>query len=891
MGTDDPAFVGRDAQLSALRACAEDAAAGRARVVWIEGEAGAGKTALLDRAVEGLPAGFTVQRAEADELGTDVPFGLVAQLADLAAETPFAAGLELVDRWSGGAGPLAVVVEDLHWADVPSREALLTTAKRLSRDRVLMIVTSRPNPVPDGWERLRLDPRRCTRVEVGALTLAEVGALSAQSGLTLPTRAAERLHRHTGGHALYVRTLLAELGPAQLVEGDGDLPAPRSLSTTLVGRLAVLPAPSRELAAALAVLGRAVPLPLAGAVAGVADPTAALEDLLTAGLVTWRAGHDAELRFAHPLHRAAILDDLSPTRRRDLHRAAAGLLGGGEALAHRVAAADGFDAALAADLQAQARREDGQAARYLLWASTVEPSREQAETFLLDAVRHYVEDGRLLRAAELRERATACADSPRRDLVLGMLDLEAGRGETAAPALRRAADEGTSDVARAALAQLVTLGVGLGRGAETIETAARLLAVADLRPDEEAAGQRGMALGEMFLRGAPAGLARLAQRLPQPADAVPVGDAGLLITRGILGFFAGRAMAATADLRAGIRLSRRTGAGATLPRAHLQLAQLLGGAGQWDEAFVHARTALALVSDERRVWMEAQAHAVLGRLHACRGDWAEASEHVDAATTAAATLATSEAVFTAATARSTLARARGDARGVLAGFAPVLGGGPAPLPMATTLSWWPPVIAAAVDVGDVDSALAQLDRLRAAAAERGLDLDAQIVGLDALLAMARGDTAAGADGLARATALAGPDTPVLDRADLHHRYGRLLVATGRRREGTEQLRTARSLLAGATPFVDRVETDLAAAGLRPPRHAPGSPLDLTDRERDVVALVERGMSNREVAAELYVSVKAVEYHLGNVYAKLGIRSRRELRERLRDPQGAGAPGN
>ena len=244
--------------------------------------------------------------------------------------------------------------------------------------------------------------------------------------------------------------------------------------------------------------------------------------------------------------------------------------------------------------------------------------------------------------------------------------------------------------------------------------------------------------------------------------------------------------------------------------------------------------------------------------------------------------ATAEAVFTACIARATLARARGEPQGMLAAFAPILGGEPRPLPMATTLAWWPPLIAATVDVGDIDAAQAQLDRLRAAAAERGLDLEAQILGLAALIALRRGDPAAAADGFARAVARAGPDDNVLDRADLHHRYGRLLVGTGRRRDGTEELQRARALLAGADPFLVRVEADLAAAGLRPPRHAPRSPLGLTDRERDVVALVVRGMSNKEVAAELYVSAKAVEYHLGNVYAKLGIRSRRELGERTRE---------
>ncbi|HEX3260153.1 MAG TPA: AAA family ATPase [Pseudonocardia sp.] len=873
-------FVGRAAQLAALRSGAEDAVAGRARVVWIEGEAGAGKTALLDRATDALPPAFTVLRAEADELGADVAFGLVEQLAPRTAAAPFAVGLELLDRWSGADGPVAVVVEDLHWADAPSREALLTAARRLSRDRVLLVVTSRPGADVDGWERLRLDPRRCTRIEVGALTVAEVGALAASQGVPLPTRAAERLHRHTGGHALYVRTLLAELEPARLVEGDGDLPAPRSLSTALVARLSGLPAPARELGLALAVLGRAAPLALVGAVAGVAGPTAALDDLLGAGLATWQAGPGAELRFAHPLYRAALLDDLSPTRRRTLHRAAAGLLGGGEALGHRVAAADGFDAELAADLRAQAHRERGRAAQYLRWASTVDPVRERAEQALLDAVRLLVEDGRPLLAAQLRERVEACAESPRRQLVAGMLDREAGRGEAAERALRQAADEGGPDVAAAALSQLVTLYVDLGRGPEAVAAAERLLA---LDPAAEQVAHRGLALGEMFVRGAPAGLARLTARLPQPADEVPASDIQLLVTRGTLGFYAGRVTAAIADLRAGIRLARQVNAAPSLPRAHLQLANLLLHSGAWDEATVHARVALSLVSDERRVWMEPQVHAVLGRLHACRGEWAEAAEHVGAATSAAAVNATAEAVFTASIARATLARARGEPREVLAAFAPILGNGRA-LPMATTLAWWPPIIAATVDVGDTAAAQAQLDRLRAAAEERGLDLEAQTTGLAAMIALRGGDTPGAAEGFARAVARAGPDVNVLDRADLHHRYGRLLVGTGRRRDGTEQLQRAGALLAGAEPFRARVEADLAAAGLRPPRHAPRSPRGLTDRERDVVALVARGLSNREAAAELYVSAKAVEYHLGNVYAKLGIRSRRELRDLLREPE-------
>jgi len=551
-----------------------------------------------------------------------------------------------------------------------------------------------------------------------------------------------------------------------------------------------------------------------------------------------------------------------------------------------VAAADGVDVVLADDLAEAARREPaaGVAARHLLDAATVAPEPERAERYLLEGAWLLLADGQQLRAAELRERAAACADGPLRDLVLGTLDRDAGRGQAAERALRRAADEGDPATATAALAGLGTLYVALERGAEAVHTAQRLLARPEPAPEVERGAWVVAALGEMFVHGAAAGLARLARRLPESPDRVAPDDAALLVTRGTLGFYAGRVTAAIADLHAGIPLARRAGTAQSLPRAHLQLAQLMMYAGEWDEALLHARLVLSLVDDERLVWIRAQAHAVLGRMHACRGAWTDAEEHVSAAEAAADALGTTEAVFNARNARGTLARARGRPEAVVAAFGPLLGGGRT-LPMATSLIWWPQVVLATIDCGDLTSARVQVQRLRAAADERGTDLHAQLLGLDALIALAEGDLDAATDGLARATALAGPDVPVLDRADLHHRWGRLLVRRGRRRDGVAQLRRAAELLAGAEPFRRRVEADLAEAGMRAPQEGPHpdrgrSPLDLTERERDVVALVVRGMTNREAAGELYVSEKAVEYHLGNVYAKLGIRSRRDLRARL-----------
>jgi DNA-binding CsgD family transcriptional regulator len=110
-------------------------------------------------------------------------------------------------------------------------------------------------------------------------------------------------------------------------------------------------------------------------------------------------------------------------------------------------------------------------------------------------------------------------------------------------------------------------------------------------------------------------------------------------------------------------------------------------------------------------------------------------------------------------------------------------------------------------------------------------------------------------------------------------HGKLLRRTGQRRQAIERLRPASELYRGlrAAPFVAQAEEELAAC------HLPGAPakkqsvLALTSRETEVAHLVGKGLSNPEVAAELFISRKAVEYHLGNIYAKCGLRGRQELR--------------
>jgi DNA-binding CsgD family transcriptional regulator len=130
--------------------------------------------------------------------------------------------------------------------------------------------------------------------------------------------------------------------------------------------------------------------------------------------------------------------------------------------------------------------------------------------------------------------------------------------------------------------------------------------------------------------------------------------------------------------------------------------------------------------------------------------------------------------------------------------------------------------------------------------------------------------------------LAGSHTDVLDRIMLHHEAARHLRALGRRREANAELGTARQLAAdvGAVPYVERIDVDLAGVGRVAASAGADQLSSLTDRERDVVTLVVDGHTNRETANALYVSEKAVEWHLGNVFAKLGVTSRRQLKAAL-----------
>ncbi len=882
------AFVGREAQLAVAATAAQAAAAGRPGVVWVEGIAGSGKTTFIRQVLADLGPDFVTRRTQCDELAKDVAYELAAQLGVTSGESPFAVAQQLLDNWSQlqERGPVVIVIEDAHWADAPSALALISAVRRLDQDRILFLITSRPGAGPE-WERLTGDEERCSRVMVGSFDADEVARLAALHGIELTTREATRLCSHTGGHPIWVRTLLAELTPDELKAPEGDLPAPRSLASAVTVRLGALPSDARDLVAALAVLSQRSPLTVAARVAGIARPLEALESLLATGYVRWEPNQPGPpVEFTHPLYRLAVYEDLPPTRRRDLHRAAARVLTPGSVLSHRVAASDGADDGLADELEAVAESAravgaTGQVARTLLWASSLTESSERAERRLLQATLAYLDSGQTAQAAGLRAQVQVCQASPLRDLVLGLIEWEVGDAAAATRHLLRAVEHPAAGEDRPTLArswaQLAEVHVVAGRAQAALDAAERAVALAVRDTTAERIAWLHVATAEGFLRGGPAGLRRLAERLPARPEEIQTAELDMLATRASIGYYSGRLTQARADLEVVFDLARRGHVAVQLSRCHYVMAAILTIAGEWDDAELHARTALSIATDDRLVWMQSQCHAALSALMAYRGEAEYARLQLERAESLARGADNIEAAALALVTAAALARARHDPAGVIE----ALDGLEAMVPMLSGLYFWPPLIYALIDTGDLDRAGEQIDAFCAAADARRIDLDGSDIGLRARLAAARNDPEQAAELFEQALAAPGSYASYLDRALLQHAYAKMLLAKGNRRLATRHFRAARELLVAvkAEPFVARLDSDLGDPRLLPRQRSERAPaFELTDRERDVALLVARGLSNPEVAARLYVSRKAVEYHLSNIYAKVGISSRRELRD-------------
>jgi DNA-binding CsgD family transcriptional regulator/tetratricopeptide (TPR) repeat protein len=907
-------FVGRADELAVLEAAAAAARCSHPQVVLVEGEAGIGKSSLLAQFASGL-AGAAVLRASGDEAELLLPYGIVGQLvasargaggrppgllsSDLSgAVDPLAVGAELV-VWLGqvcrGRGLVLACIDDLHWADGPSARASLFAMRRLQADQVLVVVSARAGELSrlgEAWPRFVAGDHRAGRVPLGGLGPEDVVALGRALGAgELPRRAVGRLLEYTGGNPLHIRAVLEELGSECLDRPGGAVGVPRSLAGVVLSRVGALSPAAWQLVAAAAVLGHHCRLAVAAALAGLDDPVPALEEAMAAGvLIQQPGGLAAGIGFPHLLVQRAVYDDLSPARRRRLHERAAGLVDRRQALAHRVAASVGPDDGLAGELEAAGREardlgRTAQGADWLAQAAAASSDPAAADRRLLDALEILVTCGEVAQAEGLAARVASAGASPRRCWLLGTLDFLAGRAAAAEARLVQAWE--THDPARdasvgaATATQLVALCMVEGRLVEAVrwgEQAAR----ADAAPAAvRHRAQGALAIARVVSGQGPQGLTGLGF-LPAAPSEVPREDTDALALRGMARAVADDLAGAVADLSAA---AARLRAGVPLRTASLCLSYLALAEyrlGRWDDAVVHAELAVSLARDADRVWEFGLVHGVAAMVPALRGEWEVASAHVRMATDAACTVGSVETI--GITAQELLAAVRGDLEGVIGAAAALRAAGNTEFP--SNYLWRILEIEALIGLdrlGQAETALAEL--------EAALSPFGQVSALVAA-ARLRGDLAAAAGHPAAAAAAfqaawrhaQGLQVP-LALAQLEISDARRLRAVGQLQSAVARLRSARQRLSslGARPYVEICDRELAAAGVPAgPQTAPALP-GLTPAEQSVARLVVAGRSNRQTAAELYVSVKTVEFHLGHIFDKLGIRSRKDLIARIGTP--------
>ena len=881
---------------------------GQPWLVAIEGDPGVGKTALARRCLaEAEGVSLRVLPARADQTEADLDFGLVDQLLRAAGEvshlvmpaggtgsaiSSFAVGARLLevvgDRLATGS--VAIFIDDLQWADRKSVEALTFMLRRLSVDPVITVVTYRGpgDRLDEAAQRMLQGVEHRLHIPLEGLRLDEVASLAAALGTeSLDDEVVRRLHQDTGGHPLYLRTLLSE-GSGFDPSAPGRAVLPRSLAAAIGGHLRGLPSETRVILEMLAVLSLRMPLAQLGQAAQVGSPSAAIEPAVAAGLVDWWPEEPTcPVAIRHPLVRDAIYAGIPAARRRLLHARAASVVSEAVSWKHRVAALDRPDEDLAAELEQLGAEEAATghpalAATHLQWASDISPARADRERRLLTAALH------LTLAEEspgeaLREAVEGAAPSPLRGCVLGTMAYSSGQLREAERRFSQALAQAQEDPDSQPMAALIANHLAgtytlMGDGARAIAFGRQALEGGLLDAAVASQTRTLIAMGASLVSGPHAGLAELAHLEADPAQVRAI-DVDGLSYRGMLWLLAGDPGRAISDLVGSLGLARR---GATLTlgvRAYFWLALAQYVAGAWDDVLLTAEQGFSAAAIHSRRFELPLLHLAAGCVPAGRGA---------AAGGRAARAAGRRGRGQRGLQPGTGVRRHGPGSG-LPGSRRLPGhgrrarslagrGGPGrPQPADRGL------VAAVAGRGPGRLGPARPGRRRpgpAAGRQRPGRLPGPGPGLAGGLAgRAAGCRRPGPGDLpAHGEQAPGAHSPVYT-ARLLLAHGRLLRRTGQRRLAVERLRRANHLYLGlrAAPFLARTEQELAACHLPATPAANQSVLTLTSRETEVAHLVGKGLSNPEIAAELFISRKAVEYHLGNIYAKCGLQGRQQLR--------------
>ncbi len=905
------AFVGRGEQSAALARLLAAARDGCGGALVLRGEAGVGKTALLQHATRAA-GDMRIVWVTAAQAETGLGFAALHQLLvpflgslprlpgpqrealgsafGLAAGPPpdrllvGIAALTLI-KTAAAARPVACVLDDAQWLDRASADALAFAARRVSADPVAMLFAVRDGEQPaaafEGIAELRLS---------GLPDQAALQLLAGAAGRSLDQGVARRILAATAGNPLALIELGRGLSAAELA-GATALPEPLRLGGRLqrafLGRVRAFPAAAQTvlLLAAAEPSGEPGLLWKAAALLGVgsdAGDTPGIGQVLRL---------EPEVSFVHPLLRSAVYYGAPPSERRRAHEALAAASDPGldpdRRAWHLAAAAGGADEEIADELARSADRARGRGdwagcAAFLERAAKLAPDRARRAELTLGTAEARLNAGDPGAAAALVERATPHLDGPlaraRAQRLRGAVRIALGRPAEASPILLDAALTLQSlDTRQAwdALLEAFEAALAAGRFARGAGTAEVLQAVRTApRPAGAHARAAGLALdgfAALDQGNDKAGIARLRQAIAlAAAKQVPDGDQLRFV------FIA--------------------------PLAAYELL---------DDAALHASCARAVAQARSHgspaavaltLGLLGYSEALAGRFAAAEAANAEARE-LAAATGVAADLRAgiSELAVLAWRGREAAVRSLAAARmreatqagyGFVIGFAAIaltvleLGAGnyAAALRHALNASGegmpgdielLPELIEAAARcgaAGDAAAALAKLSvRARATGTDWALGLLLRSRALLARDAEAEELYRGAIEHLGRSRIV-----PQLGRA--HLLYGEWLRRQHRRRDARVALHSAHEILdsTGAEAFAERARAELLATGEHVRKRGADVRDELTPQELHIAGLASEGASNLEIASQLFISANTVAYHLRKVFRKLGVTNRAAL---------------
>jgi DNA-binding CsgD family transcriptional regulator len=883
---------GRDSERTRLAALLDGARAGHAGTLLLHGEPGVGKSALLDDLVATAGEDVLVLRAQGVESEAPLPFAALHRLlrpvlgfldglpapqaralraafgqaddADhSAAVEPFLAALATLSLLAEAAEETTVlcVIDDAQWLDRATTDAVLVAARRLGADRVAVVFAARDGEgatfAPDGIPSVALAPLSPD----AALTL-----LTEAAGAGVPDEVADRLMTQAAGNPLALVELPTTLSGEQL-SGAAPLPAQLHLTAGIervfLDRCRRLPPAVQTLLllAAADDSGHASTLRAAAAVLGV-EP-AALDEAERSGLLVVDAG---TVRVRHPLVRSAVYQAATSRERREAHRALA------EAIDpdvnpdryawHRAAAVDGPDPTVVADLTAageRAERRGGYAAASAAYERAAELSGGQPRAALLyAAARTAWAAGQTAPARTLSAAARELADDPvvRADIdrLRGRIDVNIGSAtdahHTFAAAARAVSPVEPSRALELAVAAALLSTYGAGSGIDLDTAALSADAVTGQTPRTRCLGHLLRALTHSAAHDWASALASLGDALDAGAE---VDDLDLLSHLGNTALHLGdddahhrcftqRVTGRWADLRGNAEEALSLSASASAGQRQLTAAPL-----GWV-------TLLAALHGEPSADYD---HLVTDLAAAARQPLGVLADPVHDLTRWA---------------QGTRAAHEGDTRAALHHFGSIR------VDAITRL----------VAVDRIDAAVRADDREQAAAWVKELASFTDATGWSwALAAVAHG----------RALLAEPADAPALFEAALSHHadaarrggrpydrarteltYGELLRRSQRRVDARPHLRAALETFEDlrAEPLAARASQELRASGETARKRDPSTQLTLTPMERQVAGLVRQGLSNKDIAAQCWVSPRTVAFHLRNIFTKAGVTSRGEL---------------